>query len=799
MLLSHFNRLVIFSSTLIAALPQHPTSTSLHTSLPSSLQSSIPACAQPCVASSLYDQFPLSCTSQGDLNCLCSHYSTSGLSLGEVALGCLYAACPSEPGSLTATVYNICLGQRNAVEPTHSALTVTALPTTVPFITSTTIPTSTAQTAISSVSSIRKSLSANPQSSSAPTSALFVSAMSTPTASIQPSPALSSNGNVTTSAHGPGPLSTAQIVGISVAGIAAIILAVGAMILSVCLRRRHERQAKDDDQQGSEKGNPNSVPLIIQPLAPLPKNDLRDPRRGGGGVGVAPIPRTGPGLSYSRVTPNNSDTQPSQGYGLGLTNPDLSREISANVDVSNPSVPLEEIGLAISPDTERHASPESVASSRTMSRLLPEKPVPILGMPRVPQRPEVPPMPTDQQRPRIAAMPTVQQRPEIPAMPPMPPMPQRPESFAPRPDSVMTTATVFEEDVPLERRSVRINLPPLVPVPPLKTFKPQRQPQLPQAQYVPTRPTQTYSNSTTIEQLPLSLRIPIRQYQPVRTPSPVRIPTALVASAPSAHASSYYGSRASESSLDMSDEGYIPDYYISPEKPLPRTDKASPEILGRPSRSPKLVQIRSKPSSSNISRTTSRTSGSKRDSGTSDTSFESADPNEPTPSEDDKQLSPVAESPISNIRYPKVPRASNQAVPRSPRSPKSPKSPRSPRSPGKRADATPLAPSLLVKRRGEKQAQQLENMFWAGDGKGLNIRAGPTGGQHRRSGSDEYFVREPERAAQQAASRDHRRSKSINAFEMQRRNPGREPLKSPLWVPKLTPTRKGNDLLISVT
>ncbi|KAK5114094.1 hypothetical protein LTR62_002663 [Meristemomyces frigidus] len=59
---------------------------------------------------------------------------------------------------------------------------------------------------------------------------------------------------------------------------------------------------------------------------------------------------------------------------------------------------------------------------------------------------------------------------------------------------------------------------------------------------------------------------------------------------------------------------------------------------------------------------------SKRESGGSDTSFESTDPDEPTPpDEEDKQLSPVEEhSPISRVRYPKVPRSSNQSIPRSP-------------------------------------------------------------------------------------------------------------------------------------
>jgi hypothetical protein len=56
-----------------------------------------------------------------------------------------------------------------------------------------------------------------------------------------------------------------------------------------------------------------------------------------------------------------------------------------------------------------------------------------------------------------------------------------------------------------------------------------------------------------------------------------------------------------------------------------------------------------------------------RSSTASDTSFESMGDDEPTPPEQEKHLTPVAEmSPITAVRYPKVPRSTNQAVSRSP-------------------------------------------------------------------------------------------------------------------------------------
>jgi hypothetical protein len=75
--------------------------------------------------------------------------------------------------------------------------------------------------------------------------------------------------------------------------------------------------------------------------------------------------------------------------------------------------------------------------------------------------------------------------------------------------------------------------------------------------------------------------------------------------------------------------------------------------------------------SSDASRPNSRRpskSSARSDSQASYTSFESmgSDDDATPPKEEDKRLSPVHESPVSKIRYPKVPRASNQIVPRTP-------------------------------------------------------------------------------------------------------------------------------------
>jgi hypothetical protein len=513
---------------------------------------------------------------------------------------------------------------------------------------------------------------------------------------------------------------------------------------------------------------------------------------------ITPVQRVGLPHPYSSTagTPGQSRGAVGTVPKLQISSINASRDIGG--DTTGNELKLEDIGLAISPEDDFHASPESFVSSRTMSRLLPDKPVPSLVIP--------------QQEQRLRS------------------------SFL-RPDSVMTTVTVFEEDTPIDQRS-RPLLRPRLPVSPPKIrnsgqgqmargarahaesyTREIEAPQTPtQTQYSfgrpqfnqPTAPRygQNYGQVNEVASAaPLSLNIPIRHstFQPYQPVSPIQ---EVMSPPPNLPEQELKGRVSSTSSLDWSRGGYIPDYYISPED-LPRSEKlvASPVIQRQPSKSPKLIQIKSiksKASSTTVSRSTSVTSRSRRDSMGSNTTFDSVDVDDPTPEEDDidKQLSPVAESPISNLRYPKVPRASNQAVARSPRSPKSPKSLHRP-NPTDVARTHSPTPSLLVKRRGALQAQELESRLWTPDPYNQGNLSSRQG--HGRSGSDESMARSAQ-YQHHTGPRHNRQSKSVTDFETQYSAPyrfrGAEPemeaLKSPPWVPKLTPTRHGDDLFISV-
>ena len=95
---------------------------------------------------------------------------------------------------------------------------------------------------------------------------------------------------------------------------------------------------------------------------------------------------------------------------------------------------------------------------------------------------------------------------------------------------------------------------------------------------------------------------------------------------------------------------YIPQYYTTPRDQL----EVSDDWWENDASADKRLEPNSRSSSFG-----------KRDSRASETSIETTFPDEETPpANESKKLSPVVESPISGLKYPKVPRASNQLVAR---------------------------------------------------------------------------------------------------------------------------------------
>jgi hypothetical protein len=206
------------------------------------------------------------------------------------------------------------------------------------------------------------------------------------------------------------------------------------------------------------------------------------------------------------------------------------------------------------------------------------------------------------------------------------------------PVSVHTPATVFEED--------QSTFVPGLPANPAVGLR-----------AAPVRPDRS-------QQPPLSLDIPKPLSKPVAKPIAMPWP----APPPPVHSSS----------------SFAPPSFAYPAQSLQPQPKAAPvDVIysagpnnRQASRSPRMRSTtpdegktqtrRALPPALTISKVATR-QRPVRHSSASDTSFESIGDDGPTPPEQEKHLTPVAEmSPISSVRYPRIPRSTNQVVPRSP-------------------------------------------------------------------------------------------------------------------------------------
>ncbi|KAF4539962.1 uncharacterized protein LTHEOB_9774 [Lasiodiplodia theobromae] len=591
-------KFIIFTPSLASAFPQ-ATSTQLSTtttqtstalSLPTVLQVLVPQCAQSCFQSILFDQWPLGCASSGDLECLCSQYSTTGLTLGEAAYGCAFTSCSSSVSGLAAT-YGICSDQDGAVAPTHSTLTFTAhtTSTTASAASSTLISssthgtntTSTRSSSTSSTSSSRTSSRSTLETSTTAASTTSGAASTTSEAASTTSEAASSTTSqssasssaaaaaaASSSDHGSG-LSTAQIVGISVASVAAVVLAAGVLFVLACLRKRDRKKEEEvAEKQGMSAfalTPPSHDSVAMSPSAmaqfPSPPRDRRDPR-GGTGVGTG-----------------------------GMTNPQV-----RVVDPSPPRhqrtpTPLESIGLAITEDSPA----ASFSSDRT--RLLPDKPQPV--HPRKPLPVQKSPVPT--------SMPFIEKKKKK----------QR--------DSSMSQGTLFEEDTAVRKSMYPVRAVQVPPrqdapakVPPVRPYRPPpsfadaytespvesaRQPSLslaipPQGRQITRQPTPSPPP------IPSPLRIGVARPPNVAKPPlplyhpPAALPAALPPAPHSGSASS--GSTKFTGTNSTASSSYIPAYYTSPPTSImqtppesytgftgpqqpPQAGAAPPVFLGQPS------------------------------------------------------------------------------------------------------------------------------------------------------------------------------------------------------------------------
>jgi hypothetical protein len=710
---------------------------SLSTILPPSLIDVIPSCSAFCLEYFVILNYPpFACPNTQDIDCLCSTNTNTGFTLGEAALRCVVSACP---GNIEATTqaYTVCSGIPDALPNTHSTITATLMATTT-YPVASAFPTSPSPSPTSSdipnpsitFSGTSIATDAGTAFLSFPSTSISTTTMTTAMASADPQLASSSS---TPSPTSNGSLTTAQIVGIVMAGVASAVIAFGVLLFIYCLRRRRRLKRQSDNSPfQTEKAPPKTPPKEPRPRSPSPDQAL--------GLNIG-------GDSISFYNPNQVFPAPST---------DMRRSFWRK------SIKPEEIGIAVSPETKQD-SPASFASTRTASRLLPEKlsyslfPAPL----------------------RISRQPI-------------------------RPTS---TATEFEDDFDAGRRSYV--------APPVMA-------QTQQSSTAPQWPSQIYyDNLGQSRSEPRVVMYAAERYTNFPTTAPIRRGSIARAPTNQPQFPQPAATWTAQSRPMLSRIG--PPTAIQQRAP----SSTYTENYSLPSSEPRKSLI--SPIQEPAQRTNHERIQSVRDSHASDTSFE-FDEDESPPEQLNKTLSTVMESPtkqtspLSELKYPKLPRPASMSknagfapVPLKSDSKSLEQSnidSRQPR-PRDRQEPPPLRTyfstssssrdespsSLLAKRRGDAAAEIIE--------KGLRIRpdintstsrkwkvvkkeavkALPTAKTSpRRKGTAPSLSRE--NSDETYGTPRHRRDRAANIYA--------EALKSPTWEPKLTPTRRGDDLFISV-
>ncbi|RMY58910.1 hypothetical protein D0865_02365 [Hortaea werneckii] len=743
--------------------------------LPRELQDIVPFCAQQCLHTYISYQYG-SCNG---LSCLCSEYSSEGYTLGELGFICLQSACSSIPQAKQEDVYGVCSAAAHAAMATHSTLTLPATTaSSYSFASKSSTLLSTTSSNVPSQTTSKSYISDRPATSTAVPATSMATRTSSSTSSTATSESTSASAAASSSSSHSTSLTSAEAVGVSIAAFGALALIIALIYGITCFRR---------DRWKAHKRKHDSYDFIDE-----------EPSR------------------FSSFG-QNDNTQPNVSHN-GFTNPRAELPVEkrdtkdwyqaqfpapAQAVLRDRSSWLAALGRSQSPVSQSRSN----ESMRTLSQLLPDKPG---SMPPVRQQQQQQPPPRPQRSPKTLSM-------------------------------AQSPATVFEEDRETRIASQQLPAMPRPPVPVgAQTGLPGKNVRRPQfAAEFTLSPDEVRGPQ-------LSLNIPkqpekaVQKLQsPIHYPPPPAIPEDQ-----SQTVRGYRSSRGSKAKSGASttagsllnyyasaEAGTVPDFWDPEPTPIPVEPqhcitKAKPNPINppKPTCPPRAIRT--------------STGASRRDSRASETSFESTDPDEPTPpDEDDKQLSPVAEtehSPIAKVRYPKIPRSSNQAIPRSPpvklmTSPDLPKNDRStlpshqrqqrrtpdapassPVTPQRQmTDASTLSGSTLAaKRRGDSAAHDLEKRL-------VIDTSHSRGGSHARSPPRKEV--EPRTSPLHGYGRSARTPPNSHPLRAQstamlspesvgslRKQVVRTPkvqevvLKSPLWEPKLTPSRRGEDLYLEV-
>lgn len=332
-----FDRWVPTAALVLACLTQSTQTTTV------SLLDLLPNCSSKCIERFITTEYPRNACSKGcDLRYLCTTNTTSGYTLGEAALRCSLSLCPVGV-AMSFDTYSICKSVPGALPQTHPTLVATvtasgATDTHTSSVTSTTTTDRTSTSTFQSPTSTTHSTQGSSSETNEPTST-----------STESSPGPTS-GEAAENAPQDSNLDSGAVIGVSVASGIAGFFIIGVIIFICCRRMRRKAQDKEFFEIGGRMSEPPdfSVP---------PKRPPRGPRPSPHTLNAEPksVRLVPPEEQHQAQCPAVVVTQPEEEYGHGYG--------SANN--------AERTGNQSSKSDYETAS---IASSRTVSDLLPDKP-----------------------------------------------------------------------------------------------------------------------------------------------------------------------------------------------------------------------------------------------------------------------------------------------------------------------------------------------------------------------------------------------------------------------------------------
>lgn len=309
--------------------------------LSSEVSTFIPSCAQGCFKAFVQDNYPTStCGTSASLQCLCSHESAANLTVGEAAAECIggsffFGICTADDGKQAGVAYQMCSDQISALPNTQptplSAAFVLGGGSVVISTSASTTTTYAATSTFASESTTSTMLTTSvPSATTVPSTSSVPLPTSTTTRPTETASAQTSEAPTATATS----LNKGQIAGITIGVAGAVILALVSIFMA---RRARKRRYPGLDEEGF-----------------MPMEEKSSPGSGGAAARFTKIFHISPPVLRNQ-RPFTPET-PSSGSGY-------------------PNVDRNTIGLAISRPRSEVVKPQSPIRERRMSKLLPPKPL----------------------------------------------------------------------------------------------------------------------------------------------------------------------------------------------------------------------------------------------------------------------------------------------------------------------------------------------------------------------------------------------------------------------------------------